>query len=387
MSLSHTPQHVDCPACEEQRQLIVYADRFGEQLFPAAATSWLSNRRGLSDRQRQHYVDYIRQLGRFFGHLTLKEIHIGNIVSYQRARQENIRQSRRHKATNRSGKPLESDGASVINHEISCLGQVLKLAGLWEAIAKFYEPIPLRGDSAGVCLMPEEEAELFRVAKTRTKWMVAYCCALVSRNTTAGPGEIRNLRLGDVALGTPQGSFVHVIEGVKNAFRKRPLPLNSDAERAVRWLLDRAHRLGACAPEHYLLPHRAANRRGKADPTRPMGSWRRAHRSMCEEAAKKFPRLAYFRCYDYRHTACTNMLEDPAISYTTIEHMMGHRLGSNTKRKYDHLRNSALRVAAEALNRHHAEAPVVEMPRRKPPAEVMADYVVALPGRANVAPD
>jgi integrase len=206
------------------------------------------------------------------------------------------------------------------------------------------------------------------VARSQPRWFIAYCCGLISRNTTAGPGEIRHLRLGDLEIDSPNGSFLHIEEGVKNAFRKRPVPLNGDARWAVLQLLERAKGLGAREPQHYLLPHRAKRVGMQPDPDRPMGSWKKAHYAMCREAAKKFPRLARLRLYDYRHTAATDLLEDPAVSFTTIEHMMGHRIASHTKRKYDHLRNSALRTAADALNRGHSA--IVEMPKPpEPPAD------------------
>jgi integrase len=215
-----------------------------------------------------------------------------------------------------------------------------------------YEPLPLP-QSIGMALSCEEEDHLFAVARSRPRWLVAYCCGLISRNTTAGPGEIRHLRLGDIDIDTASGSFLHIEEGTKNSFRKRPVPLNADARWAVLQLVERAGGLGACEPQHCLLPHRARRRGALPDLQRPMGSWKTAHRNMCREAAKKFPRLAHLRFYDYRHTAATDLLEDPAVSYTTIEHIMGHRISSHTKRRYDHLRNSALRDAVEVLNRGH----------------------------------
>ncbi|ABF42150.1 phage integrase [Candidatus Koribacter versatilis Ellin345] len=366
--IQHTLGHIECPACEGTKNQIMMGQYLGEQFFPEAAAVWLRNRKSISESTKKDYRDHIDHLSTFFGQMRLKDVHIGHVHTYQRSRQEAIRSSKRHLATRHGDRRLNTDGASRINHELSCLGQVLRMAGLWEELRKFYEPLPLPKDSAGMALAEEEERYLFEVAKSRPRWMVAYCCALISRNTTAGPGEIRHLRLGDIELDTPAGNFLRIEEGVKNEFRKRPVPLNNDALKAVRFLLDRAtQRLGAWRPEHFLLPHRAHEKGSQPDPTRPMGSWKKAHYAMCEEAGKKFPRLAHLRLYDYRHTAVTDLLEDPAVSFTTIEHMAGHRLNSNTKRKYDHLRNSALRVAADVLNRNHAGVTSeIEPPRPRP---------------------
>lgn len=368
--LQHTLDHVRCPACEA-----LQPDRRLGQLaalpFAAAAQEWLAwlssgrRRRPVSASSLRLYRAYIAELGRFFGALPLEDIHLGHVVAYQEQRQASVRSSRRHRARLGPGAtPQPSDGASRINHELSCLGQILGRAGLWTRIKRLYEPLPLPHPEALV-LSPEEEEHLFQVARTRSRWFVAYCCALISRSTTAGPGEIRHLRLCDIDLGGEQGSFIHIEEGVKNGFRRRPLPLNSDARWAIEGLLERAGEMGSALPHHYLLPHRAHRQGAAPDPSRPMGTWKRAHYAMCQEAAKQFPRLARLRLYDYRHTAGTDLLEDPAVSFTTIEHMLGHRLTSNTKRKYDHLRNSALRVAADALDRKHVQSSsALPAPRR-----------------------
>lgn len=354
----------------------MYSGNFGDKLFPDAAKEWLKSRLRLSTRSRNGYHDHIKHLTGFFGLMRLREIHLGHVVTYQRSRQEQIRSSKQHRAATRTVERRESDGASGINHEVSCLAQVLGRAGLWAEIKRFYEPLPLPKGSIGIALTAEEEGHLFKVASSRPRWLIAYCCSLISRNTTAGPSEIRYLRLCDVELDTDRGSFIHIEEGVKNEFRKRPVPLNRDGEWAVRTLLERARELGAEDPTHYLLPHRAHERGAKPDPTRPMGSWKKAHYAMCKEAGKKFPRLVHLRRYDFRHTAATELLENPAVSFTTIEHVMGHRLSSKTKRKYDHVRNDALRVAVDALNRDYkdAPAPMPSVPRKAAQVVSIANF-------------
>lgn len=344
-------------------------------LFSPAATEWLEGRRKIGPNTRAYYADCIRSLERFFGQLRVGEIHAGHIAQYQTLRQQEIRATKQH-AKRKRGAPHEaSDGASRINHEISCvLRPLLRLARRWEAIAPHYEALPLPSDEVGIALSHEEEAHLFRVGRSRGKWMLALCCDLISRNTTAGPGEIRHLRLLDVDL---VNRIIHIETGVKNQFRRRPIPLNDDALWAMQWLYDRYRAAAEKAqapehPEHYLLYHRAARRGVAPDFSRPMVSWKKAHYAMRAEAAKKFPRLLHLRRYDFRHTACTELLENPAVSYATIEHLMGHRLGSHTKRKYDQRRNAALQSAAEALD--HGHAPLT----RKPPTGVSRERAVAL---------
>lgn len=365
MILQHTLGHINCPACEEIKRAIMYSGHFADYLFPEGATLWLNSRKKISDTTRFHYSDCIKSLSQFFGEMRLRDIHIGNLAAYQDFRQEQIRQTKQHAAAKRGQPDDNTDGASRINHEISCvLRPVLKHAGLWAEIQKHYEPLPLPRESIGMALTEEEERHLFDVGRSQPRWVIAYYADLLSRNTTAGPGEIRNIKIKDINFDTA----TLMINGTKNEFRVRPVPINDDARRALDWMLDRYHAMCkrysiSSHGEHYLLFHRADKRDEAPDPTRPMGSWKRAHYAMRAEAAKKYPRLLHLRRYDFRHTACTDLLENPAIAYATIEHMMGHRLSSKTKRRYDHLRDSRLRVAADALNHNYAED---EIKKRQP---------------------
>jgi integrase len=327
-------------------------EQFGELTFTEAAALWLGSRQNkLSPVTVGHYSAYMKSLGTFFGEMRLCDIHIGNINEYQRLRQEEIRTSPQHKHSKR-GRPADNtDGASRINHEFSALAQIMKRGGLWDAIAKFYEPLPLPHEGPGIALTPEEEAHVFEVASSNKRWFLAYCADLLSNATATGPGEIRFLRLRDIHLDLPA---FDVHERVKNGFRVRRVPCNDDAVWALQQLVDRALRLGAHLPEHFLLPHRAHAKGARPDPTRPMGSWKKAHYAIRKEAAKKFPRLATLRRYDFRHNATTKMLENPEISERTIEEFIGHRLGSKTKEKYSHIRMEARRHAAASLDSGHS---------------------------------
>ena len=362
----------------------MYGDR-GKQPFPAALHDYLELRRGkLGERTANLYRKYGQALSSFFHEFRLEQIEIGHIVAYQRERQCQIRESKQHAyAKEKLGEfvPGATDGASIVNHEISCvLQQMLRLAGLWSPLSNFYEPLPLPKHGPGIALTEEEEKHLFAVAAKRPRWMVALCCSLISRNTTAGPGEIRHLRIRNVDL---EHRYIRIEEAVKCEVRVRTLPLNEDALAAVKWLFDRYRSkladLGIPEhPEHYLIPHRATKKGQGLDPWRPIGSWKKAFYSLRAEAGKKYPRLATLRRYDLRHTVCTLMLEDPNMSFTTIEKMMGHRLGSKVKGKYEHIRDKTLRAAADAIGSSHARelealAPKLELvPATKKPVQNVA---------------
>jgi integrase len=384
----HTLGHVDCPACKGITLAIESAAERRQIAFPEAVREYLDSRRArLGIRSFKLYNKYAEALLGFFGAFRLSEIEIGHVVAYQRERQAQIRSSKQHAyAKSKLGESVElaTDGASIINHEISCvLQQVLRRAGLWAPIGKFYEPLPLPKAGPGIALSAEEERHLFQVAQSRPRWMVAYCCSLLSRNTTAGPGEIRHLRVRSVDL---RARAISIEEGVKNNFRIRTLPLNDAAYRCAELLLARYRDLMAThgiaeSGDHYLLPHRADRRGDRPDPNRPIGSWKKAFYSLRAEAGKKYPRIATLRRYDFRHTACTLMLEDATVPYAAIEALMGHRLGSKTKARYNHIRDGSLRAAVEVLNTSSTAVQTsAAAPERKPvrPASGTAAFWVTV---------
>lgn len=296
--------------------------------FAEAAPLWLQTRTRISKGTRLDYEKNFKRLMPFFGTKALAQIHIGHILAYRETRQIVA-------------------GASRINHEISTVQQILKLAGLWDEIKKWYEPLPLPEESAGIALNEEEERYFFRAASQNSRWMVAYLAELLSRNTGAGPGEILHLRLQDIDFDR-RSVFIH--EGVKNGYRKRSVCLNDIAYWAICKLAERAFDRGSEDPEHYLLPARLPVNEHGYDPTKPQTSWKKAHHAICIKVAEKFPRLKALRIYDFRHTAATVMLEDATISYATIERQLGHRLGSNIKEKYSHIREAQMKAAAQALS-------------------------------------
>lgn len=337
----HTLGHVGCSACAAARTQAMDPRGFADLPFSQAFPIWLSTRTRLSEASRADYKKNFKRLEPFFGALKLCEIHIGHILEYREGR-------------------TRVAGAGRINKEINTVQQILARAGLWDAIGKWYEPLPLPKDSAGTALSEEEERYFFQVAQRKRKWAVAYYADLLMRNTCCGPGEIRHIRIGaiDVAHQT-----LTISEGVKNGYRERVVPLSDVAYWCCLQLLDRAAQRGCTQPEHYLLPARKPVNEHGFDPNTPMASWKKAHGAIRKQAAKKFPHLARLRRYDFRHTGCTVMLENPAISYGTIERIMGHRLGSNIKEKYSHIRDSVLRQAVNALE------------SRKPPSNVRGKMI------------
>lgn len=364
----HTPGHVDCPLCEPARLRIIAPAEFGLLRFRDAARVWLGERRPeLAEGSIRNYQNHFRWLNEFFGELVLHEVHIGHVHEYQKWRQQPRYDERAHR-TFRAG-------YSPINHELSALQQILARAGLWTEIAKFYKPLRQPKTRIGRALEEEEQERLFVVASSNKRWKVAYLCALITANTTAGANEIRHLRIGDIDLRS-QVPTVRIQEGTKNKFRERTIALNPTAVMALNTLLERAYQHGAAQPEHYLLPRRAHRRGEDADPNRPMSSWKGAWRSL--RAAADLPRLRY---HDLRHHVITKLLENPEVSEQTVLEIAGHI----TKKMQNHYSHIRAKRKLEALSAAETKAPAMqlglgfgamEMPRKAP---------AATPGRTRKA--
>lgn len=302
--------------------------------FREASAIWFDNHsRRIGVGTIRHYRDCIRALMVFFAELPLEQIHIGHFEQYQEMRLA---------GTGGLGKagPVRS------NHELNALSQMLRRAGLWHAISDHYRPLPLPKAKIGVALESDEQDYLFEISSTRPKWRVAYLASLVTVNTTAGPGEILGLMLGDITLS--QDPQIHIRQHVKNKHRDRWIPLNETAEAAIRELVEIAGRKGSHLPAHYLLPHRADRSGLSWDPARPMYGWRKAWNAMRAEAAKKYPRLATLRMYDLRHDVITRLLEDEAVSEQTVITLAGW-VSQAMKKTYSHIRNKPLRSAVDRL--------------------------------------
>lgn len=265
--------------------------------FAIYAPTWLESRKPfLSVRTFRDYGYYIGRLSRFFGDKHLLEIDCEHLRAYQRAR-------------------MSTAGGDCINKELAVLIQMLNRFGCWERMAPDYQALPTSKRKPGKALSKQEQEKFWRVAASKPLWRVAFRCAQLMANTSMGPGEVRGLQLQDVDLAQ---KTLSVREHAKNQFRVRRIPLNDLACECAEELLERAHKLGASLPQHYLIPYRV--QWNLYDLSRPGSEtfMRTAFRQMGKAAE------LHFRIYDLRHTAITNMCEDPEVSEETIRSVAGH---------------------------------------------------------------
>src|ERR1700752_369731 len=254
LNLPHTPGHVDCPACERSRRTTMQED-VKSLLFPVAAELWLETRENKNKpRTLADYRQYIRALTPFFGGLHLADIHIGHFEEYQRDRAQ-------RSEVEKNGRVLKlGAGAVKINQELRLLARILKRAGLWQKIADYYEPLPAPYQSKPRALAEEEEARLFSIAADKPGFQLVYWTALLASWTSLSGYEIRGLRLGDVDLN--QRTVYVRPESAKRRGRVREIPLVEAAHWAAERLVERAHRIGASQPTHFIFPFRISTARG-----------------------------------------------------------------------------------------------------------------------------
>ncbi len=340
--------------------------------FEKAASQWLESRRPfLGARTQEDYRNYIKTLSGVFGEMQLSEITTDQIRAYQKMR-------------------LSRAGASIINHECSLIQQMLKRIGCWAEIAHDYQPLSLPKESPHRALSEAEEECLYRMGPQFPQWDVAYCAFVTSINTTAGPGEIRHLRLQDIDV---EKRIMRVQpEGAKNVHRIRPIPLSDSALEAVQYLWNRAQKLGSNEPAHYLLPYRV--RTGVYDPTKPCKGWRTAHDALLKACDIQVSP------YSFRHHAITKLLENPDVSEEVAEALAGH-ISHQMKKRYSHIRMEARRAAVEALSRVHPAAAaadktdlvylsnqqVHEMVEAGLPAKVIAAKIQRSSGNFDTSPE
>src|SRR6202140_563992 len=170
-----------------------------------------------------------------------------------------------------------------VNNEILCLSSVLRGARLrwrWGNITKSLK-VDVNDEIDALTL--EEQQRLLQVARSADPNAVAPYVAVMSYSTGMRHKEIRLLQLSAIQELNTEYPIIRVRRSTtKTNAGARPVSLDSMAVWAVRKLLERAKRVGATEPNHYLLPTFLERHsrptdplygKGKGfDPEHPMGS-------------------------------------------------------------------------------------------------------------------
>jgi integrase len=240
---------------------------------------------------------------------------------------------------------------------------ILRRARLWARIADDFKSLREDKRGPGRALSVEQERTLFEVAASNPRWTVAFYAALLAANTTARGCELKGLQIGDVNL--IEGTIRIRRASTKTDAGARIVPLNESALSAAARLLERAQKLGATQPDHYVMPTALYQHKGEKDPTRssgydptvPMKTWRTAWRNLTSEAG-----LPGLRFHDLRHHSITKLAEAGVPDHTLMA-IAGH-VSREMLEHYSHIRMEAKRDAVAALeDRRKAE------PSRAEPAK------------------
>jgi integrase len=296
-----------------------------------ASEEYLSRRKPyLKPRSFAAYDYHFRTLQAFYGpQKRLSSFHEGDFRDYQKWR--TYSDQGRGKA-----------GASLINHELGALSQVLALADLWHPISKYYERLPEPNWTPPRVLSAEEEDRFLRFASRKPEWKTALSATLITANSTIFGCELRTLRLEHLRLDLDP-PVVRVPVTVKNRFRVRSVPLNDIALSAVRDLVAEAKERGSFEPQHYIIPFRL--KKGVYDPNRPASSCfiRTAFRTIARLCG-----LPWLTPQCFRHQAITKLLESGAPD-ETVRAIAGHN-SERAMRYYSHIRIEAKKQAVDLLS-------------------------------------
>ena len=174
---------------------------------------------------------------------------------------------------------------------------------------------------------------------------------VMSIDTGLRAGEIRALRHCDLRLEWKNGMItcgeLMVSKSETDAGRGRVIPLTSRSRAALTlWL----SRFPNAVSRDYVFPKHSVGVNGNErephahaiDPTKPIGSWKKAWREACQRATVRY------RWHDLRHTFITRLLENPSASEETIRSLAGH-VSKRILERYSHIRTEAKRAAIATL--------------------------------------
>lgn len=267
------------------------------------------------------YRNAVNLLSAYLGDILVKDIHIGHLRGYQI--------ERRKKA-----------GPYLTNAELGVLAMIMKEARCWKSISELYRPLKVPKRKAGHSLTEAEEMQLRETAFTKPKWRLAGHCMMVMLSTTMGFGELRHVRRQDVDM---QKRSIQVVQGAKNEFRDRIIPMNEAAYNSMCWILDRWTDLGGRHAEDFILPHRPRTNKGPWIFTEPMTAITSAFRQIRKAAG-----VPHFRIYDCRVQAITKLLQNPNVSTQVSKEIAGH-ISQAMQSKYSIQRFDAKKAALDAL--------------------------------------
>jgi integrase len=293
----------------------------------------------------EDYTSSFKALAKVFTGIRLQDITPAQFRDYQEKRASGALTNQDHRPANMQGPGVNPN---TINKELGLLLRVLRISKAWSAeIAESYIPLNPQESNMQRAMTPQEQEHFLQVAASQERWSTVYWYSVLALRTTMSTNELRNLRVRDI--NTSEGIIRIGTDGAKNKYRIRTIPLDSEGIKASLFLLQRAKRLGATAPDHFVFPFRII--RNEFDPSRAMTESGIRHPWGEVRAAADLP---WLRQYDLRHSAITRLAE-AGTPIQVIMDMAGH-VSQRMSAHYTHISMQAKRRAVDLSSLTQAEA-------------------------------
>ena len=244
-----------------------------------------------------------------------------------------------------------------MNNEVLVLAGILRDAKLWRLVEPDYKPLPVKESDIPDALTRDEAYRLLRVAKAAGEDSVAPLVAVVAYATGMRSKEIKQLQLGSIRLDSARPQVQVKRATTKTNKGVRFVALDSMACWALGKLMNRAHRLGACQPEHYLLPTLLDRHTRTSDPLKGGSGWDATHPQSSWEAEWDRVRtragIEHRRFHDLRHSYITRAAE-AGVPLMVIQEQVGHMSVAMT-RLYCHISQSTVHKAARLIEEQNPD--------------------------------
>jgi integrase len=297
--------------------------------FTSASRDWLDTNRARWSKSNVAIQGYnLAHLTPFFGSMLLTDISPDHIGRYQAIRQS------------------EKASGRTINMEVSTLRMILKASKLWTRISDDVKMLPER-KRVGKALSRDEQVRLLNACRKSLQPSL-YTAVVIFCNTALRNAELRRARWHQVDF--LKAEF-QVGEAKTEGSEDRVVPLNKAALTAfTEW----RSRWPNAKPSDYIFPTEKLVFKGRGaaeqgvmtsyavDPTKPLGSWKRAWASATAQAGVSA------RIHDLRHHAIT-LLAETQTPDATIQAISGH-LSPKMLKHYSHVRKDATRQAVDMLD-------------------------------------
>jgi integrase len=244
-----------------------------------------------------------------------------------------------------------------VNNEVGVFAGILRDAKLWRLVGPDYKRLPVKKSDVPRALTRDEAHQLLRAAKTCGEDSVAALAAVLSYATGMRSGEIKKLQLGSIRLDSIHPQIQVRRSTTKSNKGARFVALDTMACWALGKLINRAERLGASHPDHYLLPTLLDRHTRSTDPLSGGRGWDVTHPQSSWEAewdrVRTQARIEHLRFHDLRHSYISRGAE-AGVPLMVIQAQVGHMSAAMVEH-YCHISESAVHHAAHLMEQRNPD--------------------------------